>query len=202
MPGHTGGSFHQIRCVGDIAQWEERGARCRQDSMALHSFEQKTVFEFPSFRSAPPQVGERSKKQFPSFRVSAAPPDWREAFSKIVARTIQIPDSAPRPRILGVEQIPSTGSGLPDSRFRASPRILDNWTVSKNRLRPSRIQIPRLAPDFGNWTDFKIQIAPCRIQITRLALQFWKLKDKIQIPNSETAVSVYAPALSPHRLTG
>jgi hypothetical protein len=27
------------------------------------------------------------------------------------------------------------------------------------------------------------------------------LKDKIQIPNSETAVSVYAPALMPHRLT-
>jgi hypothetical protein len=26
------------------------------------------------------------------------------------------------------------------------------------------------------------------------------LKDKIQIPNSETAVSVYAPALMPHRL--
>jgi hypothetical protein len=25
------------------------------------------------------------------------------------------------------------------------------------------------------------------------------LKDKIQIPNSETAVSVYAPALMPHR---
>ena len=49
------------------------------------------------------------------------------------------------------------------------------------------------------WIDFKIQIAPCRIQITRLALRFWKLKDKIQIPNSETAVSVYAPALSPHQ---
>jgi hypothetical protein len=27
----------------------------------------------------------------------------------------------------------------------------------------------------------------------------WKLKDKIQIPNSETAVSVYAPALTLHR---
>jgi hypothetical protein len=26
------------------------------------------------------------------------------------------------------------------------------------------------------------------------------LKDKIQIPNSETAVSVYAPALMPHPL--
>jgi hypothetical protein len=30
----------------------------------------------------------------------------------------------------------------------------------------------------------------------------WKLKDKIQIPNSETAVSVYAPALTLHLRTG
>jgi len=100
--------------------------------------------------------------------------------------------------VLGVLQFPRTGSGHPDSRFHASPRILENWTVSKNRLRPSRIQIPRLAADFGTWTDFKIQISPCRIQITRLAPAIWKLKDKIQIPNSETAVSVYAPALMPH----
>jgi len=28
------------------------------------------------------------------------------------------------------------------------------------------------------------------------------LKDKIQIPNSETAVSVYAPALMPHLRKG
>ena len=74
--------------------------------------------------------------------------------------------------VLGVLQFPRTGSGHPDSRFHASPRILENWTVSKNRLRPSRIQIPRLAADFGTWTDFKIQISPCRIQITRLALRF------------------------------
>jgi hypothetical protein len=52
-------------------------------------------------------------------------------------------------RILGVlDQFPRTGAGHPDSRLRASPRILENWT------------------------DFKIQISPCRIQLTRLALQF------------------------------
>ena len=69
-------------------------------------------------------------------------------------------------------QFPRTGSGHPDSRFHASPRILENWTVSKNRRGPSRIQIPRLAADFGAWTDFKIQISPCRIQLTHLALRF------------------------------
>ena len=67
------------------------------------------------------------------------------------------------------------GSGHPDSRFRASPRILDKWTVSKNRLGPSRIQVPRLAPDFGTLNRFQdpeIANSPCRIQITRLALRF------------------------------
>jgi hypothetical protein len=50
-------------------------------------------------------------------------------------------------------------------------------SFSKNRLRPSRIQIPRLTADFGAWTDFKIQLSPCRIQITRLALREEKKRE-------------------------
>jgi hypothetical protein len=50
---------------------------------------------------------------------------------------------------------PRTSAGHPDSRFHASPRILENWTVSKNRLRPSRFQIPRLTADFGELGRFQ-----------------------------------------------
>ena len=139
--------------------------------------------QFPSFRSAPSQVGERSKKQFPSFRSvppqvgerfrgaknsfrvsefpQRPPSGWREAFSKKVARTIQDPRSRFRasPRILGVEQIPRTGSGLPDSRFRASPRIWGVEQIPTSQISPSRIQISRLSLGFRNCkTKYKFQI--------------------------------------------
>jgi hypothetical protein len=78
---------------------------------------------------------------------------------------------------LGVllEQFPRTGAGHPDSRVRASPRILEPGQISEDS--DIAMQNPTYAP--------------------RPAI--WKLKDKIQIPNSETAVSVYAPALSLHQ---
>ena len=130
--------------------------------MALHSFEQKTVFEFPSFRNAPPQVGERSKKQFPSFRVSAAPPDWREAFSKNVARTIQIPDSALRPGFweLSRFQEPAQAFQIPDSAPRPGFGEL------------SRFQHPRYRRP-----EFRFRASPWDLEIANC-----KTKYKFQIP--------------------
>ena len=85
------------------------------------------------------------------------------------------------------------GSGHPDSRFRASPRILDKWTVSKNRLGPSRIQIPRLAPDFGTLDRFQDPDIAMQNPDYAPRPAIWKLKDKKQIPDSGSALSISAP---------
>ncbi len=67
---------------------------------------------------------------------------------------------------------------------------------------PARaIQIPDYAPRRGFWNLDRFQDPDIAMQNPTYAPRpaIWKLKDiKIQIPNSETAVSVYAPALSLH----
>ena len=74
--------------------------------------EQKTVSEFPQRPPSGWREEQKTVSEFPSFR--SAPPQVGER---------HFPRRSPR--ILGVEQIPRTGSGLPDSRFRASPWDLE-----------------------------------------------------------------------------
>ena len=88
------------------------------------------------------------------------------------ALVIQIPDSTPRPGFWRTGQFPKTGSGHPESRFRASPRILEPGQISRSRYRHA---------------ESRLRASPCDLEI-----EF----DKIQILNSDTAVSVSAPALT------
>jgi hypothetical protein len=76
---------------------------------------------------------------------------------------------------------------------------LDNWTVSKNRLGPSRIQIPRLAPDFGTLDRFQDPDIAMQNPDYAPRPAIWKLKDKIQIPDSGSALSISAPVPIIHR---
>jgi len=68
---------------------------------------------------------------------------------------------------------------------------------------PARaIQNPDSAPRPGFWNLDRFQDPDIAMQNPTYAPRpaIWKLEDKIQIPNSETAVSVYAPALTLHHM--
>jgi hypothetical protein len=68
------------------------------------------------------------------------------------ALVIQIPDSTPRPGFWRTGQFPKTGSGHPESRFRASPRILEPGQISRSRYRHA---------------ESRLRASPCDLEIER-----------------------------------
>ena len=74
-------------------------------------------------------------------------------------------------------------------------RISGVHEFPSTRLGPSRFQIPRLAPDFAKLDRF--QDPDIAVQNPDFAPLpgIWELKDKIQIPNSGSALSISAPAV-------
>jgi hypothetical protein len=103
--------------------------------------------------------------------------------------------------------IGSKTPGEPDTLFtgklkgRGPPGF---WEYLNSFQEPARaIQIPDSATRPGFWNLDRFQDPDIAVQNPNYAPlpAIWKLEDKIQIPNSEAAVSVYAPALSLHRIS-
>ena len=104
--------------------------------------------------------------------------------------------------------IGSKTPGEPDTLFtgklkgRGPPGF---WEYLNSFQEPARaIQIPDSATRPGFWNLDRFQDPDIAVQNPNYAPlpAIWKLEDKIQIPNSEAAVSVYAPALSLHPGSG
>jgi len=73
-------------------------------------------------------------------------------FPRTSAGQFQIPDSTPRPGFWRTGQFPKTGSGHPESRFRASPRILELGQISRSRYRHA---------------ESRLRASPCDLEIER-----------------------------------